>query len=113
MHRCTWRAGLNGYVQPHIHIAAGGIGVRAHLVRLFHQRFGRSNEVMLFVKGKKNRLRPDACQLSVSGAALQPFAGTPAPTPLALNSRDALSPVGAGVPAKGRKAAPNYLTDWH
>ncbi|RRV70462.1 hypothetical protein EGJ15_11165 [Pseudomonas sp. p99-361] len=22
-------------------------------------------------------------------------------------------PVGAGVPAKGRKAAPNYLTDWH
>ncbi|PYC10535.1 hypothetical protein DMX12_01120 [Pseudomonas sp. MB-090624] len=30
-----------------------------------------------------------------------------------LNSRNARSPVGAGVPAKGRKAAPNYLTDWH
>ena len=45
VHHCTWRAGLNGYVQPHIHIAAGGIGL--------HQRFGRSNEVMLFVKGKK------------------------------------------------------------
>lgn len=27
-------------MQAHIHIAAGGVGVRAHLVRLFHQRFG-------------------------------------------------------------------------
>ncbi|QDR68517.1 hypothetical protein EGJ15_18600 [Pseudomonas sp. p99-361] len=56
--------------------------------------------------------RTDACQLSVTGAALQPFAGTPAPTGLALKSRNARSPVGAGAPAKGRKAAPNYLTDW-
>ncbi|PYC10467.1 hypothetical protein DMX12_00760 [Pseudomonas sp. MB-090624] len=55
----------------------------------------------------------NASQLSVTGAALQPFAGTPAPTGWALNSRNARSPVGAGVPAKGRKAAPNYLTDRH
>ncbi|RRV73822.1 hypothetical protein EGJ15_06625 [Pseudomonas sp. p99-361] len=56
---------------------------------------------------KKPPLR-NACQLSVTGAALQPFAGTPAPTCLALTSRNARSPVGAGGPAKGRTAAPNY-----
>ena len=38
---------------------------------------------------------------------------TPQEIGLVSNFLGAVHPVGAGVPAKGRKAAPNYVTDRH